>query len=437
MDILKERYRIKKKLGEGGMSTVYLASDERLKGKEWAIKEMRQTGQQNEEMTVQFRQEAEMLSKLNHPSLPKIIDYFSEGNKNYLVMEYIEGEVLESFIEKRTDFIAEEDIKKIAIELCGVMEYLHSQNPPVIYRDLKPANIIITGEGTIKLIDFGIARVFVPGKEKDTIVIGTPGFAAPEQYGRKQTDEKSDIYSLGATLYNIATKRDPGLSPFSFAIPSSINPGLSPSMDTVILKALHLSPGQRFKNIKEMKEAIFGKDILLLPVCTTPSISSLAIEMDTNNLVLNVEKGNKIHTRNISIKNRGNRSLKAVLATNRPWLKVDPETFEGNEFSVTIMIDLNNGPKAKRLDGKVTITTQEQSIPVNVEVNIAPDTWERNIPNPLISLFMLLQTFIPVAGIFTIIITFFICNREEKSKQRLPFVIALIISILNNLVFLK
>jgi serine/threonine protein kinase len=433
MTLLNNRYKIKKELGKGGMSTVYLVSDERLQEREWAIKEMGRNGGtvQDERIISQFRQESEILAGLNHKSLPKIIDYFSSDNRYYLVMDYIEGELLEHYIEKTDGFIEEKEIRKIAIEICDVLEYLHSQKQPVIFRDIKPSNIIITHDGKMKLIDFGIARVFAPGKEKDTIIIGTPGFAAPEQYGTGQTDVRSDIYSFGATLYNMATKIDPSLSPMSFSIPSSINTNLSPAIDTVILKALNLDPEQRFQTVKEMREALEGKATLLLPVCTTPSISSLALQIDRQNIVFNLKERNTIVSENIYLRNKGNRPMKAALSTNQPWLKVDPDQYEGNEFPIAVIVDLKNAPKAKNYRGKITITTQEQSVPLQVYVNVEPTVFEKTVPNRFISYFMLVQSFIPIIGILTLIITFSMCDKEERYKQRLPFGLSILLSVIN------
>jgi len=431
MTLLNNRYRIKKEIGRGGMSVVYLASDERLEGKEWAVKEMGRYGleEEDERLISQFRQEAEILAALSHPSLPGIVDYFTENGKSYLVMEYIEGKLLENYISETPGFMEEEEIRGMGTDLCEVLEYLHSQSPPVIFRDLKPSNIIITSDGKIKVIDFGIARIFAPGKEKDTIVIGTPGFAAPEQYGTGQTDERSDLYSLGATLYNMATKIDPSSSPLSFSIPSSVNPRLSPLLDTVILKALNLDPDRRFESASAMKDSLQGKATMLLPVCTAPSVSSLALQMDRTKVTFDISSKRELAIETVTLKNKGNRPLKATLSTNRPWLRVDPEHFEGNEFPITVTVDPSHAPRGRNHRGKITITTQEQSIPLPVYVNVAPTIWEKRIPNLLVSILMLLQAFLPLVGLLPLIITFFMCDAEERYKQKIPFVISLLIAV--------
>ena len=161
------------------------------------------------EATENFKREALLLAGLTHPNLPSIYDHFSEAGRWYLVMDFIEGETLEERLNKEPEGrLSVEEAQRIGIQLCTVLGYLHGRQPPIIFRDLKPANIMMTPDGHLYLIDFGIVRHFKPGQAKDTIAFGSPGYAAPEQYGKAQTTARSDIYSLGANLHQLLTGID-------------------------------------------------------------------------------------------------------------------------------------------------------------------------------------------------------------------------------------
>jgi serine/threonine-protein kinase len=265
--VLQGRYRIVRTLGVGGMGAVYLAQDVRLANKLVAVKEMipdpTASPAEQAQAQRQFQQEASMLASLNHLNVPRVSDHFSEGGKHYLVMDYVDGETLEAVLSRTPGFFPESQVLNWATQLCDVLTYLHSRHPPVIFRDLKPGNVMVDRSGTVKLIDFGIARLFKPGKTTDTLKMGTMGYAPPEQYvGKGQTDARSDIYSLGATLHHLLTKRDPTQHPpFSFntAPPRSLNPSVSPHVEATITKAVAYDRAHRFKTASEMKQAIMGK----------------------------------------------------------------------------------------------------------------------------------------------------------------------------------
>lgn len=264
-----ERYRISRLLGEGGMGAVYLCEDLELTGKVWALKEMTLAHSPSvfEEQAIgQFKREVEILATLNHPNLPQISHHFLFEDKYYLVMEYIEGLNLAQVIEERGHPPKEFEVVAWAIQICDVLDYLHTQKPnPIIYRDLKPSNIMLTTHGQIKLIDFGIARFFDPCKVTDTFKMGSVGFSPPEQYrGKGTTDARSDIYSLGATLHFLLTGRDPqDEPPFSFPPPRTINPGLSPKIDRITLKALEYKRENRYNTVAEMKHALEEEEGLI------------------------------------------------------------------------------------------------------------------------------------------------------------------------------
>jgi len=241
-----------------GMGAVYKALDTRLKNTPVAVKEMSTSalGQGNLKEAVEaFEKEASMLIKLRHPALPRVTDYFSQGEDRwYIVMDYIEGNTLESNASKRGP-IPETELKDWAQQICGVLDYLHKQKPPVIFRDLKPANIMLTTNNEIKLIDFGIARHFKPETTADTSHYASLGFSPPEQYGQKQTDARSDIYSLGVTMHYLITGLDPSKNPFQFTSPINYGFG-SFELSAVIMKAVNVNPDDRFQTVEEMIEQI-------------------------------------------------------------------------------------------------------------------------------------------------------------------------------------
>ena len=259
---LQNRYIIVRRLGRGGMGAVYAASDARITGKLWAVKEMSDAAITNplekQQAIGAFRQEAEMLARLNHPNLPAVTDFFSEGGKQYLVMELVAGQTLEALLAARPGPFPEAQVLDWVNQLCDVLNYLHNQQPPIVFRDLKPSNIMLEDSGRIKLIDFGIARLFKPGRASDTQAMGTPGYAAPEQYGRGQTDARSDVYSLGVVMHNLLTKHDPSLNPFNFLPVRQLNPAVSPQVEAVIVRALRANPAERYQSVLEMRAALRG-----------------------------------------------------------------------------------------------------------------------------------------------------------------------------------
>lgn len=195
-----------------------------------------------------------MLAHLDHANLPKVMDYFTENGKHYIVMEFVEGETLDSYLERQR--AGEAQVRMWAAQLFDVLGYLHRQQPPVIFRDLKPANIMLTPQGQLKLIDFGIARFFKPGKPGDTVSMGTPGYAAPEQHGRDQTDARSDIYSLGVVLHQALTGHNPSLDPFNFPSVRRLNPSVSPQMEQAIVKAIEMNRLNRFQSVDQFRAAL-------------------------------------------------------------------------------------------------------------------------------------------------------------------------------------
>jgi len=204
-----------------------------------------------------FEREANILATLSHPAIPRIYDYFTNENRSYLVLEFVNGKDLEAIIAEQQGFLPEEQVLRWAIELCDVLNYLHSHKPePIIFRDMKPSNVMINTSGNIVLVDFGIAKPFQSG-QKGTM-IGTEGYSPPEQY-RGEATPLADVYALGATLHHTLTKRDPRIEPpFSFSERqiTKINPAVSPEFESVLNTALEYNPVNRFESIEAMKNAI-------------------------------------------------------------------------------------------------------------------------------------------------------------------------------------
>jgi serine/threonine protein kinase len=251
------RYIVIKLLGQGGMGAVYKALDLHAQQRVVAIKEMGQNGlskQELREAIASFTHEATLLAHLSHPSLPRIYQQFAENSRRYLVMDFIEGTTLEqhhSIYQQQGKRIPIIPMLDIAIQLCSVLDYLHMQQPPIIFRDLKPDNIMLTPRGQAYLVDFGIARLFKPGQAKDTIALGSPGYAPPEQY-HQATSPRSDIYSLGAVLHQLLTGDDPSQTPFQFKT-FSIN---IPILEALVMSMVQINEFERPASMKRVREIL-------------------------------------------------------------------------------------------------------------------------------------------------------------------------------------
>ncbi|HEY0752878.1 MAG TPA: WD40 repeat domain-containing serine/threonine-protein kinase [Ktedonobacteraceae bacterium] len=254
--LIRQRYKVLAQIGQGGFGAVYKAEDTDLGQRLVAVKEMSQLGlspQALAEGVETFKREALMLASLRHEHLPRIYEHFTEDDRWYLVMDYIEGETLEERLEKARDGSLPQVMAiKIALQLCSVLDYLHTRKPPIVFRDLKPSNIILTPEGNLFLIDFGIARHFKPGQAKDTVAFGSPGYAAPEQYGKAQTTPRADIYSLGSILHQMLSGADPSLSPFRYAPLHKYDPVLQ----RLVEQMLEMDEGRRPASVLEVQQTL-------------------------------------------------------------------------------------------------------------------------------------------------------------------------------------
>jgi serine/threonine protein kinase len=285
--VLRRRYKIIAPVGQGGMGAVYRADDLRLEGRVCAIKEVHPDPDTTPEALAQsreqFRREAFTLARLDQPNLPKVSDTFTEDRREYLVMDFVGGRDLRQLMEdkrRRGEFLDDEVVLQWADQLCDALEYLHTQNPPVLHRDIKPANIKLTPEGLIKLVDFGLVKLLATDESRTVTVLqgrGTVAYTPLEQYGGDtgHTDARSDIYSLGATLYHLLTNRPPAdakqrfLDPGALVSPRAINPRISPATERAILAAIAMHPDQRPPDVASFRELLHATAVTLAPSLLT------------------------------------------------------------------------------------------------------------------------------------------------------------------------
>ncbi len=254
--VIDGKYKILNKVGQGGMSVVYLAMNEKA-NKQWAVKEVRKDGVLDFESVKQgLVAETDILKKLNHKHLPSIIDVIDTDDSFIIIMDYIQGNALDKAL-KEYGAQPQEYVIEWAKQLCDVLGYLHTRNPAIIYRDMKPANVMLKPDGTITLVDFGTAREFKEKNLADTTCLGTVGYAAPEQFGGMgQTDARTDIYCLGATLYHLVTGISPCEPPYKIQPIRDINPSLSSGLEKIILKCTQPDPNDRYQSAAELMYAL-------------------------------------------------------------------------------------------------------------------------------------------------------------------------------------
>lgn len=244
MTTFNDTYELKSVIGKGGMSTVYLAEHVRLHTR-WAVKEVRK----NQAIHFDFLAESNILKNLRHPMLPRIVDIFEDKDCVYIVEDFVEGITLEDLLHQQKKVDEAQGLQWFQ-DLCGVLRYLHGQQPhPIIYRDMKPSNIMLQPDGTLKLIDFGIAREYKQDSSVDTTYIGTKGYAAPEQFGRAQTDARTDIYGLGVTMYHLLTGKSPYEPPYQFVPARQLVPELSHGSEYILNKCIQPEPADRYQSV--------------------------------------------------------------------------------------------------------------------------------------------------------------------------------------------
>ncbi len=282
--LLRDRYRILAPVGQGGMGAVYRAEDVRLEGRLCAIKEVRPDwgadGVMWRQAQEQFHREASVLARLDHPNLPKVSDYFTEGDREYLVMDFVAGNNLREILDEAEAaelMLDERRVLRWADQLCDALDYLHSREPSILHRDIKPSNIKLTPGGLIKLVDFGLVKLLAPDDHRTITVLqgrGTVAYTPLEQYGGDtgHTDARSDIYSLGATLYHLLTCRPPldakrrFLSPLAFRPPRALNSKISPRVERALLAAIAMHPEDRPTTVAIFRGMLIGLSSLPEPL---------------------------------------------------------------------------------------------------------------------------------------------------------------------------
>lgn len=279
-ELIRNRYMIKKIIGQGGMGCIYLAEDTRLSGRLCALKEVEHdrtlNSALNKEARNQFKQEATILARLDHPNLPKVSDFFSMSNRDYLIMDYIPGDDLRTLLLKakhQNKFLREKEVRSWAIQLADALIYLHNQAPPILHRDIKPSNLKLNANGVLKLVDFGLVKLLAPGEMTITIIRGqgTAIYTPLEQYGGdgSHTDVRSDIYSFGTTLYHLLTNNPPAdararfINPDVLTLPRKLNSNISLQMERAILWAIQLHPDERPQDMAQLKDYFSGKSIVI------------------------------------------------------------------------------------------------------------------------------------------------------------------------------
>ena len=273
--ILRERYKIRRIIGQGGMGSIYLAEDLRLEGRRCALKEVVHENSLSDDTLHQaqdqFLREAQILARLDHPNLPKVSDFFSEENREFLVMDFVPGKDLRTIMleaRSKKTFLSEREVLNWSAQLADALDYMHRQDPPILHRDIKPSNLKLTPSGLIKLVDFGLVKLLA--SEEMTITIlqgrGTALYTPLEQYGGDtgHTDVRSDIYAFGGTLYHLLTNTSPVearerfLRPESLVPPRQINASISVRTERTILWALSLHPDERPQSIEQFRQGLVG-----------------------------------------------------------------------------------------------------------------------------------------------------------------------------------
>ncbi len=409
-EVLDGRYTVERILGEGGMGAVYLARDGRLPDQVWAIKEMGDSftdPAERAEAVEAFRTEVKLLSQLHHPNLPRIADSFSEGGRQYLVMDFVRGETLESILD-RDKRLSVEQALSIAVQVAEVLQYLHDRPQPVIFRDLKPANIILAPpapgatERAARLIDFGIARFFKRGQSSDTRALGTPGYAAPEQYGRGQSDARTDLYALGATLHQALSGVDPSLEPFKFAPLRSLNLEVPEPLEAIVARAVALSPEDRFPSAAAFRQAL--EELRHVP----EAYSKLPERLRTGPLPPppfnrfepeRLELGRHRHGSTLRARVLLRGAVDGRLQTTDRWIQVAPDRVQGRDVPVEVTVSTGQLGMGGRHTGAVLYQAGPDSQRLGLEVEVEParvGCWAM----PL-ALILALASMVPFLGLVT------------------------------------
>ena len=290
-EVLRGRYRVTRVIGQGGMGSIYLADDQRLEGRQCALKEVEHDRTLPADLLKQardqFQREATVLARLDHPNLPKVSDFFSIGGRDYLVMDFVPGKDLRTLMNdarRRGEHLAERQVLGWASQLADALTYMHSQNPPILHRDIKPSNLKVTPSGLLKLVDFGLVKILASDEVTITVLQGrgTALYTPLEQYGGDtgHTDARSDVYAFGATLYHLLANHSPAEARERFLHPEALvslrqyNPDVSLRTERAVLWAMSLHPDERPQDIEAFRQALLGNwDPVTRPRAPLPSPS--------------------------------------------------------------------------------------------------------------------------------------------------------------------
>ncbi len=353
------------------MSRVWLGEATDAPGRPLAVKEVREefsTPGERAAAHLQFRREARILARLRHPSLPRVLDAFVTSRGAYLVVTFVPGRTVEDLVRAQGP-VSERRALSWGVQLCRTLHYLSLQRPPVVFRDLKPANIIVTPSGRAVLVDFGIAREFSPGRRADTFLFGTPGFAAPEQYGRGQTDLRSDLYALGATLHYCLTGRDPSRSPFHFPEVRSLMPRVSRETSAAIMRALEPDPARRYGSAAAMRRALqraLAATAGAGPVVTRPLVGPAGERL----LTLTATPSARAAEYRVPLASLGCATYRGRITFDVPWLTAEPDRFDEETALITLRLDTGALSPGRTSAARMRIRSTGGSMTVGTTVRL-------------------------------------------------------------------
>jgi len=363
--LLNGHYIVLKKIGGGGMGAVYKATDTRRPGQVWAIKEMSLSGsptpKERADAIANFQNEAATLHRLSHPNLPTVEEIFQDQHdRHYMVMEFVDGKTLLEHLKANSGRpLAEAKVLEWTAQLCDVLEYLHNQSPPIVYRDLKPENImVVTATGRLKLVDFGIVRFYKAGRTKDTVAIGTVGYAPPEQ-SAGQTDARSDIYAMAATLHHLLTGRDPkGETPWVYPPVRQLNPAISTKVQTALSQALETDRSKRPQDMAEFRNQLGVKPGQLQPSAPLSPQGRVHPPGQAPTRRLDFGAVSKGERPSKSLQVPGGPVLASNLNTNQVWLQISPSHVKGTATDIDVTIDTQQLPLERKALSTPDLTQQ-------------------------------------------------------------------------------
>lgn len=443
--VLAGRYAIERLLGRGGMGAVYLAADRRLASRRWAVKEMWPDALEpadRDGARARFEREALLLAQLEHPWLPRVTDYFTQDGRQYLVMELVEGQTLESLVEANGPVDPGRALHW-GLQIGELLTYLHERPEPIILRDLKPGNVMVTPSGAVKVIDFGIARIYQPGKAGDTIAMGTPGYAPPEQYGRAQSDARVDVYALGATLHYALTGHDPGDTPFQFDPITLKNPAVSPALDEAIRVAVRPDAAHRYPTAQAMSDALrvaaAGSGPTVAFASTTRSLSGplaappAPVQADPTQFLaaagvvfapptLTFGAMRRGEVRRMPFQIRG--TVEGSLGTRQRWLRADPHRVRGTDPCGEAVVYTSSLAEGRDHHAAIILRTKQGEALLPVHLRLEPA--RMSVWSVVMAVVFTLGSVVPLAGLLGLLfmaLLYVSCPLDERPSLR-PFMMA-------------